>query len=235
MSTTSSSLQCFLKHHTCGQPKIDAGHSITACCPLIHHQSCFSVEHDAAISYPVFCRSYNTKNKPMTCKATSGSGGWDTDKRPEDDGAKKSHFHGWKQWMVGMVLSILLPSFKYKWGPLQVLKNKVDTAMETVETVSEVVEEIAEKVEKVADEIGDKLPEDAKLKDALESVESLAREAAKEAELAKQLIDQVQEKEKEVEELLGPKESNTQEVKGSTLMNQQSLHAERDDLAANPK
>ncbi|KAK6923378.1 hypothetical protein RJ641_011682 [Dillenia turbinata] len=233
MSTTSSSLRSFLKPHTCSQHKIDAAFSISACRPLINHQLSFSVAHDASISYAVFCSSYHTKSKSTICKATGGSGGWGMDKGPEDRRANKSHFHGWKQWMAGIVLSILLPSFKYKWGPLQVLKNKVDMTMEAVDSVSEVVEEIAEKVEKVADEVGDKLPEDAKLKDALESVESIAREAAKQAELTQQLIDKLQEKEKEVEVILGEEKRNAQEVKDSTPVNQQStLHVQGDDLAA---
>lgn len=62
--------------------------------------------------------------------------------------------------------------------------------VDNVEAVVEVVEQVAEKVEEVADEIGDRLP-DGKLKVAADLVESLAREAAKDAHLADQLIEKV--------------------------------------------
>ncbi|KAI5324727.1 hypothetical protein L3X38_033800 [Prunus dulcis] len=76
--------------------------------------------------------------------------------------------------------------------------EEVDMIVDNVEAVVEVVEQVAEKVEEVADEIGDRLP-DGKLKVAADLVESLAREAAKDAHLADQLIEKAEEVEDRVE------------------------------------
>ncbi|KAK9949461.1 hypothetical protein M0R45_004980 [Rubus argutus] len=108
----------------------------------------------------------------------------------------------WKNWMVGLTLSILLPSFRHKWGPFRALKSKVDMAIEIVESVTEVVEELAEEVDKVCEQVAEKLPEDAKLKKAVELVEHLAEEAVQKAKQAEDIIHKVKEMEKEVEEAL---------------------------------
>ncbi|PRQ48575.1 hypothetical protein RchiOBHm_Chr2g0112261 [Rosa chinensis] len=114
----------------------------------------------------------------------------------------KSPFSAWKHWILGLTLSILVPSFRHKGGPFLALKSKVDVAMETVESVTEVVEELAEEVEKVSEQVADKLPDDAKLKKAMESVEHLAEEAVEKAKLAEDIIHKVKEVEEEVEEAL---------------------------------
>ncbi|PQQ16620.1 uncharacterized protein Pyn_16711 [Prunus yedoensis var. nudiflora] len=107
--------------------------------------------------------------------------------------------HSWKGWMIGIVLSVILPFWRHKWTPLLAIKKEVDMIVDTVEAVVEVVEQVAEKVEEVADDIGDHLP-DGKLKDALEAVESIAKEAAKDAHLADQLIEKAEEVEDRVED-----------------------------------
>ncbi|KAL6220126.1 hypothetical protein ACLB2K_007883 [Fragaria x ananassa] len=111
-------------------------------------------------------------------------------------------FSAWKHWMVGLTLSILLPSLRHKGGSFLALKKKVDVAMETAESVTEVVEELAEEVEKVSEQVAEKLPDDAKLKKAMESVEHLAEEAVEKAKLAEDIIHKVKEVEEEVEEAL---------------------------------
>ncbi|ONI02375.1 hypothetical protein PRUPE_6G194000 [Prunus persica] len=118
-----------------------------------------------------------------------------------------------KNWIVGLMLSIIIPSLRHKWGPLLALKSKVDMAVDTVESVTEVVEELAEEVEKVAEQVEDKLPEDAKLREAVESVEHLAEDAVKKAELAKDVIHKVEEVEEEVEKAL-TNGSDVDSVKG---------------------
>ncbi|CAL2267006.1 unnamed protein product [Prunus armeniaca] len=127
--------------------------------------------------------------------------------------ADKSPLSTWKNWIVGLMLSIIIPSLRHKWGPLLALKNKVDVAVDTVESVTEVVEELAEEVEKVAEQVEDKLPEDAKLREAVESVEHLAEDAVKKAELAKDVIRKVEEVEEEVEKAL-TNGSDVDSVKG---------------------
>ncbi|KAL6222875.1 hypothetical protein ACLB2K_006265 [Fragaria x ananassa] len=114
----------------------------------------------------------------------------------------KSPFSAWKHWMVGLTLSILLPSLRHKGGSFLALQKKVDVAMETAESVTEVVEELAEEVEKVSEQVAEKLPDDAKLKKAMESVEHLAEEAVEKAKLAEDIIHKVKEVEEEVVEAL---------------------------------
>ncbi|XP_021833390.1 uncharacterized protein LOC110773193 [Prunus avium] len=117
---------------------------------------------------------------------------------PEAQSPSGAPSHSLRSWMIGMVFSVIIPFWRHKWGPLLQLKKEVDMIVDNVEAVAEVVEQVAEKVEEVADEIGDRLPE-GKLKVAADLVESLAREAAKDAHLADQLIEKAEEVEDRVE------------------------------------
>lgn len=56
--------------------------------------------------------------------------------------------------------------------------------------MAEAVEQVAEKVEEIADDIGNKLPT-GKLKDALEVVETIAKETAKDAHNVDEFIEKV--------------------------------------------
>ncbi|XP_024184113.1 uncharacterized protein LOC112189074 isoform X2 [Rosa chinensis] len=107
--------------------------------------------------------------------------------------------HSWG-WMIGMLLTVVIPFWRHKWGPFQIIKNKVDMVMNTVEVVAEVVETVAHKVEEVADGIADKLPEDGKLKAAVETVEAIAKETAKDAHMVDKLIENVEAAEDKVED-----------------------------------
>ncbi|XP_022766406.1 uncharacterized protein LOC111311296 [Durio zibethinus] len=108
----------------------------------------------------------------------------------------------WQLWALGTVISVFLPFTTSKWGPLLKLKNDADNILEAAEHISDVVEEVAEKVEKIADEVGDQLPDGGKLKATLELVEDLAEETAKDAHLAGDLIDKVQEIEDKMESFM---------------------------------
>ncbi|CAA0831819.1 Unknown protein [Striga hermonthica] len=107
-----------------------------------------------------------------------------------------------KKWLLGVLLSVILPAAGHKGGFLLGLKVKIDQAMETVENVTEVVEDIAEEAEKIAEEVEEKLPDDSKLKETLDSFEDLTRMAAKEAKRAQEIVHQVKEVEEEIEEAL---------------------------------
>ncbi|XP_030454534.2 uncharacterized protein LOC115675885 isoform X2 [Syzygium oleosum] len=109
----------------------------------------------------------------------------------------------WKFWVVGVFVSVILPFWRNKWGPLWKLKNEVEAAVETVEHVTDIVEEVADKVEQVAEEVAEHLPE-GKLKDMVTSVEHLAETAGKDAHLAGDIIDKVEEVEKEVDSFMEP-------------------------------
>ncbi|XP_022869621.1 uncharacterized protein LOC111389010 isoform X1 [Olea europaea var. sylvestris] len=105
----------------------------------------------------------------------------------------------WKKWLLGLLLTVILPAVGHKGGLFAGLKSKIDAAVKTVETVTEIVEEVAEEVEKVVEEVEEKLPQDSKLKEALESVENLAKKAVKEAKQAEELVHKVQSVEETIE------------------------------------
>ncbi|KAL2538704.1 uncharacterized protein Fot_20095 [Forsythia ovata] len=103
-----------------------------------------------------------------------------------------------RSWILGMVVSIVLPFFTHKWGPLWVLKNRIENAVQQVEDIVEVVEKVAEEVDKIADDILDDLPE-GQLKNIVNYVEDLAEKTAKNADTIGDLIDKVQEAEDQLE------------------------------------
>ncbi|KAK8642748.1 hypothetical protein V6N13_012081 [Hibiscus sabdariffa] len=106
----------------------------------------------------------------------------------------------WKHWILGILMSIILPMWRGDWRPLLKLKlEQAETVIDTAEAVTDIVENVAEQVEKVADEIGDSLPE-GKLKDALEIVEDIADETADDARIAGEFIDKVEDMVDQVEE-----------------------------------
>ncbi|XP_034891937.1 uncharacterized protein [Populus alba] len=109
-----------------------------------------------------------------------------------------------KGWVLGMLISIILPFCRNKWGPLLSIKDKVEEVVEIADQVADIVEEVAEAVGKVADEVADHLPEGGKLQQVATFVENVAKETAKDANVVDEMIEkiknQVEEVEKEVEE-----------------------------------
>ncbi|XVF36647.1 hypothetical protein REPUB_Repub19eG0075100 [Reevesia pubescens] len=105
----------------------------------------------------------------------------------------------WKPWFLGILMSIILPFWRGKWGQLLKLKEEAETVIDRVEAVTDIVEKVAEQVEKVADDIGDHLPE-GRLKDALDFVEDMAEDAADGARIAGEVIDKLEDVVDEVEE-----------------------------------
>ncbi|KAK9067086.1 hypothetical protein SSX86_014410 [Deinandra increscens subsp. villosa] len=98
----------------------------------------------------------------------------------------------WRNWIVGIVLTIVLPFCTNKWGPLLVLKNKVDNVVNTAEYMAETLEAVAEKVDKVIDSITDDLPQTSQLRKTLEAIDAVAEGVAKTAHIADTIIDQGQ-------------------------------------------
>ncbi|KAI3464600.1 hypothetical protein Pfo_021263 [Paulownia fortunei] len=105
-------------------------------------------------------------------------------------------------WVLGIVLTIILPFVGNKWGPLLKFKQEVDTTVETIEEIVEVVEKVAEAVDKVAEDISDVLPEGGKLKKVMDIVEDVAEKTAKDAHIVGDAIDKFQEVEEKVENIV---------------------------------
>ncbi|KAJ6709549.1 PHAGE CAPSID SCAFFOLDING PROTEIN (GPO) SERINE PEPTIDASE [Salix koriyanagi] len=97
-----------------------------------------------------------------------------------------------KGWILGVLLSVILPFCRNKWGGLLLMKDKIEAVVELADQVADIVEEVAEGVEKVADEVADHLPEGGRLKQVATFVENVARETAKDADLIDDVIEKVQ-------------------------------------------
>ncbi|KRH72404.1 hypothetical protein GLYMA_02G210000v4 [Glycine max] len=102
-----------------------------------------------------------------------------------------------KAWMIGTVVAALLSFTTNKWGPLLLLKEKIETTIEQAERVADIVEEVAERVDKIAEGAAKNLPE-GKLQDVAEFVENVAENVDKLAEEAGDLLEKVEDKQEEV-------------------------------------
>ncbi|XP_021808224.1 uncharacterized protein LOC110751959 [Prunus avium] len=107
----------------------------------------------------------------------------------------------WKLWLVGILFSVAIPFWKNKWWPLLKFREQVETTLDSVEDVAEMVEKVAGQVEKVADDIADHLPQ-GDLQKAARFVENVAREAGKGASLADDLIEKVEDVDKELDSII---------------------------------
>ncbi|MED6210254.1 hypothetical protein PIB30_062473 [Stylosanthes scabra] len=107
----------------------------------------------------------------------------------------------WKLWMVGTIFTIVMSFSKGKWGPLLLLKDKVETTIEQVEKIADVIEEVAERVDKAAEEVVKIIPQ-GKLHDAVEFVEKVAENVDKFAEKTEDALEKVDSMEDELDSLL---------------------------------
>nr|XP_043638545.1 uncharacterized protein LOC122609581 [Erigeron canadensis] len=117
-----------------------------------------------------------------------------------------------RNWIVGMVLTFILPFFTHKWGSLLLLKNKVDKNIETTEHVVKDIESVAERVDKVLDSITDDLPNDSKLKKALVALDEIVEGVAKGAHVADDIIIKVEEAKGKIESLIEKENSKRVEI-----------------------
>ncbi|KAL8261496.1 hypothetical protein R6Q59_025545 [Mikania micrantha] len=107
-----------------------------------------------------------------------------------------------RNWIVGIVLTFILPFFTHKWGSLLLLKNKVDQKIEKTEHVVKAIGSVAERLDNVIDSITDELPKESQLKKALENVDKIAEGVAKSAHVADDLINKVEDAEDKLESLI---------------------------------
>ncbi|XP_027333761.1 uncharacterized protein LOC113848445 [Abrus precatorius] len=104
----------------------------------------------------------------------------------------------WKVWILGTIFTILVSFTRGKWGPLLLLKEKVETTIEEADRIMDIVEEVAEGVEKVTEEVVKHLPE-GKLRDTAEFVEEVAKDIDKHAQNAEDALEKIENMEKEFE------------------------------------
>ncbi|KAG6388690.1 hypothetical protein SASPL_150122 [Salvia splendens] len=94
-------------------------------------------------------------------------------------------------WVLGFVVTFILPFFTSKLGPLQEIKDRLETSLQAVENIAEAVEVVAESVDKIAENYAEDLPQ-GKLRDLVEKVEHFAEKTAEAAGALDNIIDKVQ-------------------------------------------
>ncbi|WVY90259.1 hypothetical protein V8G54_035773 [Vigna mungo] len=119
----------------------------------------------------------------------------------------------WKFWIIGTIFSILASFLRGKWGPLLLLKEKVETTIHEAHRVADIIEEVAEEVDKVAEEAVQHLPE-GKFRHAVELVEKAAEDVEKRAQRAEDALEKVENMEKELDSLIT--ESTTRHESSAT-------------------
>ncbi|KAI3978607.1 hypothetical protein MKX01_015782 [Papaver californicum] len=110
----------------------------------------------------------------------------------------------WTRWILGAMLTLILPFWKAKWQKLLRLEAEVNMALEVVEHVAETVEKVAVVTEKLSMEMADKLPGDGKLKKAVLLVERVSQESEKDARLTQDILHKLDDLKQDVEKLIEP-------------------------------
>lgn len=118
----------------------------------------------------------------------------------------------WKNWVMGILMTFIVPLVTTKGGPIKALLLKVDQIMDTAEHISDVVEAVADRVDKVVEEIEDDLPEGSRLRKTLDFIENVAERVEKDAHTAGDFIDKVQEMEDKLEDIMDPVLEEANEV-----------------------
>ncbi|KAH6759153.1 hypothetical protein C2S51_019388 [Perilla frutescens var. frutescens] len=140
-------------------------------------------------NYSRLMQTYNTQTRKFSVNSSGVQPSTPLPPRPPSS---------YLNWIIGVVLSIIVPSTSSTWGPLLQFKKDVDTAVETVEDIAEVVEKVAEIVDRVAEDISDDLPEGGKLKKVVDIVGVVAEATAEDARTVGDVIDKFQEVEEKL-------------------------------------
>ncbi|KAI5661357.1 hypothetical protein M9H77_20680 [Catharanthus roseus] len=117
--------------------------------------------------------------------------------------SQKPFISTWVKWLLGTVLSTLLPFWKQKWEGLLQLEGKVEKVVEEVEEVAEVVEKVATVAEKISAEAAEQLPDNSIIKKAALAVEHASNATAADAQLTQNFIHKVEDVKQDLKDLEG--------------------------------
>ncbi|XP_073121654.1 uncharacterized protein [Henckelia pumila] len=109
-------------------------------------------------------------------------------------------FSNWMKWILGSLLSLVLPLLGKTWNDVRRLEGKVEVAAEEVDTVAEVVESVATAADKALKEVAEDLP-NGKFKEAAEVMEHLCFVAAQDSILVQNLIHKAGEVKQDLEDM----------------------------------
>ncbi|XP_048227122.1 uncharacterized protein LOC8281708 [Ricinus communis] len=85
---------------------------------------------------------------------------------------------------------------------LLLVLDRVESVVEAAGQLTDTVEKVAQGVERVAEEVSDLLPEGGKLRKAVTVVENVSKETVKDAHLAGEVLEKVEEVGKEADSLI---------------------------------
>lgn len=165
-----------------------------------NNQQPFSPNHHLfkrSINRPVLESRHNNIHRNLSSYTTAQQGSSST--------PSGSFSSSWKRWIAGLAISgVTLPLCKDKIYSFLEWKNDVEIVVEDAEIIAEVVEKVAEEVVEIAELLTNKLPEGGKLKNAVDDIENVAKEIVKDANIAEDIINKVEDFEKEVDSLVAP-------------------------------
>ncbi|XP_011087925.1 uncharacterized protein LOC105169257 isoform X1 [Sesamum indicum] len=113
----------------------------------------------------------------------------------------KFGFSNWVKWLLGSVVSLLMPFWKNKWDYLLTLEGEAAEVAEEVEAVAQVVEKVATTADKALTEVANQLPDKSKLKEAAQVMEHVSNVASHDAQLIENIIEKVGDVKQDLEEL----------------------------------
>ncbi|BFG41211.1 hypothetical protein CerSpe_274850 [Prunus speciosa] len=143
-------------------------------------------------SIPQSLRLFSTNSRPWTKRDTKVlTGGEDKVQQSHHATSTRLTFAHWFKWMLGSILSLMLPFWAQNWGKLKRIEGRAEIVMEEVENVAEVVEKVANVAEKVSADVTE-LPDNTKLKETVLLVERASKVAAQDAQLTQDLIHKVE-------------------------------------------
>ncbi|KAK6136474.1 hypothetical protein DH2020_029770 [Rehmannia glutinosa] len=121
--------------------------------------------------------------------------------QPTLPAAPKFGLSNWVKWLLGSILSFMLPLWTNKWHNMLTLEGKAVRVVEEVEVVAEVVEKVATTADKALAEVANQLPDNSKLKEAAQIMEHVSSVAAQDAQLIENIIHKAAHVKQDVEEL----------------------------------
>ncbi|KAK6156779.1 hypothetical protein DH2020_011027 [Rehmannia glutinosa] len=121
--------------------------------------------------------------------------------QPALPAAPKFGLSNWVKWLLGSIISFMLPLWTNKWHNLLTLEGKAVKVVEEVEVVAEVVEKVATTTDKALAEVVNQLPDNSKLKEAAQIMEHVSSVAAQDAQLIENIFHKAGDVKQDVEEL----------------------------------
>ncbi|WCJ18786.1 hypothetical protein M5689_001111 [Euphorbia peplus] len=103
----------------------------------------------------------------------------------------KPNFSTWAKWMLGTILSIVLPLWSKKWLAVKKIEGEVEIGLEVAENAAAAVEKVAAVAENVSTQLAEKLPQNGKFKQAAVIMEDLSKATAHDAHLTNNFIHKV--------------------------------------------